>query len=326
MRHADIELFKKAVAAFNEDYASSMGAALAYYTAFSLAPVLVVAIAVAGLVFGQDAARGEIVYQLRGLIGDQSAKAIQELLKSASQPGRASLASVVGVGTLLIGATSVFAELQSSLDRIWRAPALKIQSGMWACSASAAADIRHGRRNRLPAARLTDAQRGSVGRGPLGRLVVSHLAFRARSGEHWPGFRSDGMLFAMAYRILPRVKIAWRDVVIGAVVTAALFEGGKYPHRAVSRPRERELGLRRGRVVHHRSGVGVLLRANFPARRRVHLGVCAQPRLTRRPGARARPGDSDLAGAAEIRRIKRPSRRDGSRSPLDPRPIQRARS
>src|SRR5215470_7860896 len=108
-----------------------MGAALAYYTTFSLAPVLIVVIAVAGLVFGQDAARGEIVYQLRSLIGDESAKAVQELLKSASQPGKSVLASVVGIATLLIGATSVFAELQSSLDRIWRAPALKRQTGIW---------------------------------------------------------------------------------------------------------------------------------------------------------------------------------------------------
>src|SRR5207247_230024 len=111
--------------------AASMGAAIAYYTTFSLAPILVVAIAVAGLAFGREAARGEIVAQLGGLFGADAATAIQELLKSASEPGKSLLASVIGIVTLVIGATSVFAELQSSLDRIWRAPALKYETSVW---------------------------------------------------------------------------------------------------------------------------------------------------------------------------------------------------
>src|SRR5205085_5617385 len=94
------QLIRKSWDAFNEDYASSMGAALAYYTTFSLAPVLIVAIAVAGLAFGQEAARGQIVYQLSSLVGTESAKAIQELLKSASAPGKSLLASVIGIITL----------------------------------------------------------------------------------------------------------------------------------------------------------------------------------------------------------------------------------
>lgn len=222
------DLFKKAIAAWNEDYAASMGAALAYYTTFSLAPVLIVAIAVAGLVFGQEAARGEIVYQLRGLIGQEGAKAVQEMLKSASQPGKSLLASVVGVATLLIGATSVFAELQSALDRIWRAPALKRTSGLWSLL-----------RSRLLTFGMVVA---------IGFLLLVSLALSAAvsavdkwGGTLFPtwhtllqvvnvvaGFGLTTLLFAMAYRILPRVRIAWRDVVIGAVATAAMFEGGKY--------------------------------------------------------------------------------------------------
>jgi membrane protein len=223
-----VDLFKKSFAAFNEDFAASMGAALAYYTTFSLAPVLIVVIAVAGLVFGQDAARGEIVYQLRGLIGDESAKAVQELLKSASQPGRSVIASVIGVGTLLIGATSVFAELQSSLDRIWRAPALKRQTGIWSL---------------LRARLLTFGMVVAIGFLLLVSLALSAAvsAVDRWGGTLFPtwhsvlqvvnlgvGFGLTSLLFAMAYRILPRVRIAWRDVAIGAVVTAALFEGGKY--------------------------------------------------------------------------------------------------
>jgi membrane protein len=223
-----VQLFKKAFEAWNEDYASSMGAALAYYTTFSLAPLLIVVIAVAGLVFGQDAARGEIVDQLQGLLGRQSANAVQELLRSASQPGKSVLASIIGVATLFIGATSVFAELQSSLDRIWRAPALKKQTGIWALL-----------RQRLLTFGMVVA---------IGFLLLVSLALSAALSavDRWgyslfpqwhtvlrvsnvgAGFGLTSLLFAMAYRILPRVRIAWRDVVTGAVVTAGLFEGGKY--------------------------------------------------------------------------------------------------
>jgi len=223
-----MQLFRKAFDAFNEDYASSMGAALAYYTTFSLAPVLIVVIGVAGFVFGQEAARGEIVDQLRGLIGGESATAVQDLLKSASQPGKSLLASIIGIATLLIGATSVFAELQSSLDRIWRAPALKAPTGVWGLL-----------RSRLLTFGMVVA---------IGFLLLVSLALSAAvsavdrwGGTLFPkwhtvlavlnislGFGLTALLFAMAYRILPRVRIAWRDVGIGAVVTAALFEGGKY--------------------------------------------------------------------------------------------------
>src|SRR4029434_8507671 len=104
------------------DFAPSMGAALSYYTLFSLAPLLVIVIAVAGLVFGQEAVRGEIFYQLQGLLGDDGAAAVQDILRSASSPKSGMLATVIGIGLLVFGATSVFAELQSDLDRIWKVP------------------------------------------------------------------------------------------------------------------------------------------------------------------------------------------------------------
>ena len=106
-------LVKESVSQWSDDYAPSMGAALAYYTIFSIAPLIVIAIAVAGFVFGADAARGEIFAQLRGLIGDEGAAAIQGLVKSASEPGKGTFAAIAGVVTLLIGATTVFGELQS---------------------------------------------------------------------------------------------------------------------------------------------------------------------------------------------------------------------
>ncbi len=115
-------MLKQAGMAWIDDYAPSMGAALAYYTMFSLAPLLLLVIAVAGLVFGADAARGHIVSQLSGLVGEEGAVAVQGLLKSASHPGQSVATSIIGIVTLFIGATSVFGELQSDLDRIWRAP------------------------------------------------------------------------------------------------------------------------------------------------------------------------------------------------------------
>jgi len=124
------DLIKKSCSAWLDDYAPSMGAALAYYTLFSLAPFLIVVIAVAGLVFGAEAARGEIVAQLRGLIGEEGAVAVQGLLMSASRPATSIFAGIIGVLTLLLGATSVFGELQSALDRIWRSPALQQTSGL----------------------------------------------------------------------------------------------------------------------------------------------------------------------------------------------------
>jgi membrane protein len=221
------DLIRKSFTAWLDDYAPSMGAALAYYTMFSLAPFLILIIAVGGLVFGADAARGAIVSQLRDLIGEEGAVAVQGLLSSASHPAKSIIASIVAVLTLLLGATSVFAELQSSLDRIWRAPALQQTGGLWALL-----------RQRL----LSFGMIVSIGFLLLVSLVVSAAlsALGTWSGSFLPGwevllqianlvvsFCITTVLFAMVYRILPRVWVAWADVWIGAAVTALLFNVGK---------------------------------------------------------------------------------------------------
>jgi membrane protein len=110
-------LVTKAVSSWVDDYAPSMGAALAYYTMFSIAPLLLIVIAVAGFVFGPEAARGEILSQLQGLMGNDGAHAVEGLLKSMSQPERSTGAAITGIVVLLLGATSVFGELQDALDR-----------------------------------------------------------------------------------------------------------------------------------------------------------------------------------------------------------------
>jgi len=216
------------VRAWNDDYAPSMGAALAYYTAFSLAPLLIIVIAIAGLAFGQAAARGEIVGELTSLVGPDSAKAVEAMLAGSSESGRGLMASIVGFVTLLIGATSVFGELQSSLDRIWKAPAMPQTAGLLTTL-----------RERLFSfgmvlaigflllvslvigAALTALGKwsGAMVPGALVALQVINLAV---------GFGITTALFAMTYRLLPRVSIEWSDVWMGAVVTAGLFTVGKY--------------------------------------------------------------------------------------------------
>jgi uncharacterized BrkB/YihY/UPF0761 family membrane protein len=124
-------MVKAAAAAWVDDYAPSMGAALSYYTLFSLAPLLIIVIAVAGMVFGQEAAQGAIVGQLRGIMGEEGAVAVEGILKAAREPAKSVVAGIAGIVVLLIGATAVFGELQSALDRIWRVPAPKKESGVW---------------------------------------------------------------------------------------------------------------------------------------------------------------------------------------------------
>lgn len=220
------DLIRKSVVAWVDDYAPSMGAALAYYTLFSIAPLLIIAIAVAGLFFGQEAARGEIVAQIQGIIGLEGAAAVQSLLKSASKPSQNLFALVVSIITLVIGATTVFEELQSDFDRIWRVPAAK-ENSIWALL-----------RTRL----LSFVLVLGLGFLLLVSLVVS--AAIAAFGKWWDGlfegreaflyalnfsisFMIATLLFAMIYKFMPRARIAWRDVWVGAVVTSLLIEIGK---------------------------------------------------------------------------------------------------
>jgi len=221
-------LVKKAVAAWRDDYAPSMGAALSYYTVFSLAPTLLIVIAIAGLVFGQDAARGALFAQISDLMGPDAAGAIRDMLNDVSEPRRGLLGTVLGIGFLLVGATTVFGELQDALDRIWRAPERDKQGGLW----------------RLLRTRLLSF--GLV--LGIGFLLIVSLALSAAvsaMGKWWgPWFGGWEVLaqvltqlvglvlttvgFAMIYKLMPRARVQWRDVWIGAGVTAVLFSVGRF--------------------------------------------------------------------------------------------------
>ena len=222
------DLFKAAALNWVRDYAQSMGAALAFYMMFSIAPLLLIVISIAGLVFGEDAARGEIYEQLHGLLGSHGAAAVQGLLESAGRPTESVLATLFGSAVLFIGATSVFAELQDALDRIWRAPQRAPRSGLW----------------NLIRARLLSF--GMI--LGIGFLLIVSLAFSAALAalSRWWDPLSQGWLtiansievslsivlvtvvFALIYKTMPRASVAWRDVWIGAAVTSLLFLAGKF--------------------------------------------------------------------------------------------------
>ncbi len=225
---AIVDLFKTAAINWVRDYAQSMGAALAFYTMFSVTPLLLIVISIAGLVFGEEAARGEIFNQLDKMLGPRGALAVQNLIESAGKPTTSVLTSVFGLVFLFIGATSVFAELQDALDRIWRAPARARSSGLW----------------RLLRARLLSF--GMI--LGIGFLLMVSLAFSAglaALSKCWnPLFGGWATLtntieltlsimlltsvFAMIYKTMPRVRIDWSDVWVGATVTSLLFLAGKF--------------------------------------------------------------------------------------------------
>lgn len=209
-----------------DDRAPSMGAALAFYSAFSVAPLLIIVIAIAGMVFGEDAARGAIVGQLGSLVGTPGASAIQAMLEAAGKRESGLVATTVGIVTLLVGATSAFVELQDSLDRIWKAPKR----------------TRNGVLSFLISRVLSFGLVLAIGFLLLVSLALtSALAALAEYSSHLlpvgeallqtanfvVSFLVVTVLFALIYKWLPNVSIAWRDVWIGSAVTALLFNIGR---------------------------------------------------------------------------------------------------
>jgi membrane protein len=211
-----------------DDQAPTLGAALAYYTVFSLAPLLIISIALAGLVFGAEAAQGQIFDQLRGLLGEASGKAMQEIVQSASaEPKTGVVATVIGVVTLLFGASGVFGQLQASLNIIW---GVQPKPG----------------RGILGIIRDRSLSFGFI--LVVGFLLLVSLLLTAgiafvgkQFGAMVPGMEAliqilnsilslavITLLFGMMFKILPDANIAWRDVWIGAFITALLFTLGKF--------------------------------------------------------------------------------------------------
>jgi membrane protein len=220
-------LFKQSLSAWWNDNALRLGASLAFYTLFAIAPVLLVAIAIAGLVFGPEAVRGEIGGQMQSLVGRDGAQAVQALLEGASKRQSGIFATVVGTATLLLAATGAFLELQAALNAIWRVkpnPDANLMAYLTARLRSFAIVV-------------------AIGFLLLVSLVISAgLAaingWLARRAPGWPillqainvtaSFAVTAALFALLFRFLPDVKLEWRDVATGSIVTAVLFTAGKH--------------------------------------------------------------------------------------------------
>lgn len=204
-----------------------MAAALAYYTIFSLAPLLIITIAIAGLVFGQKAAQGAIVAQVQGLIGTQSGKAIEAMLQSAHKPAPGLIASIIGVITLLLGAAGVFTEIEDALNTIWDTESAT-KPGIW---------------NLVKSRFMSFGMVLIIGFLLLVSLLLS-VALAAMS-KYFGAFLTIPpavlhifdllisfvvitILFATIFKVLPRIIIAWNDVWVGAAITSLLFAVGKF--------------------------------------------------------------------------------------------------
>ncbi|MFT8244272.1 YihY/virulence factor BrkB family protein [Roseomonas sp. BN140053] len=228
-------LLKDTIEGYIADECLSRGAAIAYYTIFSVAPLLIIATAIAGFFFGDEAVHGALDDQLRGMLGQEAAEGIQSMVKGASNQTSGTIATIVGVVTLLLTASGVFGELQASLNAVWKADP----------DAAKPADADT---VTTTVSRLVKARAASMGlvaaTGFL--LLTSLLASAALSavsdwiGGLMPGWEfllallnfavSFGIitaLFAMMYKVLPDRRMEWRDVLIGAVATAFLFVVGK---------------------------------------------------------------------------------------------------
>jgi membrane protein len=208
-----------------EDRAAQLGAALAFYSVLSLAPLLVIAVSVAGFVFGQEAARGELDTQIEGMVGPQGATAVEDIIENANQPAKGTLAAVLSVVMLIVGATGVFGQLQTAMNTIWEVEPKK--SGIWGMV-----------RQRF----LSFSLVLGVGFLLLISLVLSALiaGMSETLAGYWPNleplwhllnavvsFIVVMLLFAMIFKFLPDTHVAWRDVWIGAAITAVLFTIGK---------------------------------------------------------------------------------------------------
>jgi len=219
-------LLTETVEGFIDDDAFSRGASIAYFTLFSLAPVLLVVIAIAGLVFGQDAARGAVVEQLSGLMGRDTAEAMQGMIRSASDRMTGLVATLIGLVTILIAASGVFGEVQSALNAIWKAKS------------------RRSTMSRLLRARLASfglvitlgfvlmvsltLSAALTALGSFLKYTFPAAVFAVQAVDFVISIVLISGMFAILYKVLPDAPVRWRDVAVGALMATGLFEGGKY--------------------------------------------------------------------------------------------------
>ncbi len=222
-----LKIAKDTFSDWSEDKALRLAAAMAYYTTFSLAPLLTIVIAIAGLAFGQEAARGQIVAQIRGLVGDQGAQAIQTIAANANSSGGSMLATILGIAVLIFGATGMFVQLQDALNTIWE---VKPKPGRGIIGAikdrffSFAMVIGMG--FLLIASLAVSAGLAALGSYASGIVHGHDLILQA--GNFLISFIVITFIFALTFKFVPDADIAWGDVWIGAAITSLLFNIGKF--------------------------------------------------------------------------------------------------
>jgi membrane protein len=219
------KLLKDTVLSFIDDEALSRGAAIAFYTVTSIAPVLLIVIAIAGLAFGRDAAQNAITAQLSGLMGQQTAEVLQSAVASAAGKSSGIVATIVGIITLFATASGVFGEMQSALNAIWKAHPTGTTVSRLVRARAASLGLVAALGFLLMVSLVVSAALTAFGNQinsilPFGRLLLSALNFLV-------SLLLISVLFAAIYKVLPDRHLEWRDVAVGAVVTAVLFTIGK---------------------------------------------------------------------------------------------------
>jgi membrane protein len=223
------ELVKQAGIEWYQDKAPRLGAALAYYSIFSIAPLLILSIAVAARIFGEQAARGQIVEEIKGTVGEGAAEAVQQMLVHANSPQSGwGIATLVGIATLLFGASGVFGELQGALNTIWKVTP-KSGRGLLGILKDRFLSFTMvlGTAFLLLVSLVLSAALQAISKympeiGTVGGLGLGHVANALLS------LVVVTALFAMIFKVLPDVELGWRDVGVAALVTALLFSLGKF--------------------------------------------------------------------------------------------------
>jgi membrane protein len=220
-----VGVLRETRAEFADDRVPLRSAALAYYTAFSIAPLLVIAIATAGWLFGEDAARGRIQSTIAGLVGEESANAIEQMIQGARRPREGLVATVIGVVALLFGASGVFGQLKDSIDAIWEVAPAKGKTFLRAIhDRFLSFAMVFGIGFLLLVSLLLSAALAALGGSLRGSLPGGTAAWHGL--DMVASFALVTLLFALLFKFVPDARISWRDARIGAATTAFLFEIG----------------------------------------------------------------------------------------------------
>jgi membrane protein len=225
-----MQFLKRIFSEFIDDDCPAMAAALAYYTVFSLAPLLVVIVAVAGFIFGEQTVRAAIQEQIHTIIGGGAAQQVDTMVLHANQRSSSSLiGTVIGIVVLLFGATTAFAQLQSALNKAWEVMPDPAQGGLWnffskrVMSLGMVLGIAF-----LLLVSLTLSAALSAAGGMIAEMIPGYSSTLLWALNAGLSFMVITVLFAAMFKVLPDAEIGWKDVAVGAVVTSVLFAAGKF--------------------------------------------------------------------------------------------------